>query len=156
MATRSAIAVRTPLGIITAVYCHWDGYPENNGRILAEHYTTVDKITELMTLGSLSSLRPEIGERHPFSQFELKEGEVYEEAVYENWCTFYGRDRGETGTEARTFQDARDLVENFGMGVEYYYLWNGTEWLVNAHGRTGSWDFPLFDRVEDVLENCEE
>jgi hypothetical protein len=34
---------------------------------------------------------------------------------------------------------------------EYAYLWNGTEWLVNDHGRKDDMGFPVFDRVEDVV-----
>lgn len=150
MATRSAIAMRTVTGQITAVYCHWDGYPAHNGEILNTHYTDPNKIVELISLGGLSSLRPEIGEKHPFSKFELAEGETYNEAEFEDQCTFYHRDRGEP-LDVHVFTDAKDFVENFGMGVEYYYLWNGTEWLVNGYGNKGAWDFPVFDRVEDVL-----
>ena len=149
MATRSAIGMRTVTGQITAVYCHWDGYPSNNGRILQEHYTDPDKIVELITLGGISSLRPEIGVKHPFSKFECKDGE-YDEALYEDMTTFYHRDRGED-LEVRTFNDAMDFVENFGWSVEYLYLWNGTEWLVNAYQQKSENGFPEFDRVEDVL-----
>ena len=151
MATRSAIGMRTVTGQITAVYCHWDGYPSNNGAILNQHYTDPNKIVELITLGGISSLRPEIGVKHPFSQFECKDGE-YDEAAYENMTTFYHRDRGEE-LDVRVFKDAVDFVENFDMGVEYYYLWNGQEWLVNAYGRRSANEFPEFDRVEDILEH---
>ena len=149
MATRSAIGMRTVDGRITAVYCHWDGYPSNNGRILMEHYTNPDKIVELITLGGISSLRPEIGVKHPFSKFECKDGE-YDEALYEDMTTFYHRDRGED-LEVRVFNDAMDFVENFDWGVEYLYLWNGKEWLVNAYQHKSTNGFPEFDRVEDVL-----
>lgn len=33
MATRSRIGIENQDGTVTSVYCHWDGYPENNGRI---------------------------------------------------------------------------------------------------------------------------
>ena len=150
MATRSAIGMRTVDGRITAVYCHWDGYPAHNGAILQEHYTDPNKIVELITLGGISSLRPEIGVKHPFSKFELKEGETYDETLYEDMTTFYHRDRGED-LEVRTFNDAMDFVENFGWSVEYLYLWNGTEWLVNAYQQKSENGFPEFDRVETVL-----
>jgi len=149
MATRSAIGMRTADGRITAVYCHWDGYPAHNGAILREHYTNGNKIAELITLGGISSLRPEIGVKHPFSKFECKDGE-YDEALYEDMTTFYHRDRGED-LEVRTFNDAMDFVENFGWSAEYFYLWNGTEWLVNAYQQKSENGFPEFDRVEDVL-----
>lgn len=40
-----------------SVYCHWDGYPEHNGRVLIEHYQNLDDIKELIDGGSMSSLR---------------------------------------------------------------------------------------------------
>ena len=39
MATRSVIAKTQPSGKIKASYCHFDGYPEHNGKILASYYT---------------------------------------------------------------------------------------------------------------------
>jgi len=61
---------------------------------------TAPEPTHLVALGDLSSLRPEIGEEHAFSQFELPPEEVEAfKTKTENWCTFYGRDRGEKDTE---------------------------------------------------------
>ena len=42
MGTRSSIAIKTEDGI-KAIYCHWDGYIDNNGRILKEHYQSPAK-----------------------------------------------------------------------------------------------------------------
>ena len=84
MATRSSISIRNEDGTYTGIYAHWDGYLSNNGRILEQHYTNEEKIRQLMALGSLSSLRPEIGERQDFNQPTSKD-----------WCLAYGRDRGE-------------------------------------------------------------
>lgn len=149
MGTRSAIGMRTVDGRITAIYCHWDGYPAYNGQVLQEHYTDGNKIAELISLGDISSLRPEIGEKHDFNaRYERGDSR-------EDWVVAYGRDRGETGTEPRTFNDAMDFVNNFNAGEEYFYLWNGKEWLVNAYARKNSNGFPEFDRVEDVLDTEE-
>jgi hypothetical protein len=38
---------------------------------------------------------------------------------------------------------------------DYYYLWNGQEWLVSKAGETDENDYPIFDRVEDVLDSRE-
>ena len=38
MATRSNIGIVNEDDSITAIYCHWDGYPEHNGKILLNHY----------------------------------------------------------------------------------------------------------------------
>ena len=65
MGTRSRIAVMHG-SVCKSVYCHWDGYLDNNGRILQEYYDSA-KANNLVALGDLSSLRPNIGEKHAFS-----------------------------------------------------------------------------------------
>ena len=50
MATRSAIGLKKIDGTIEAVYCHWDGYPAHNGKILMNHYP-VDKTQRLLAEG---------------------------------------------------------------------------------------------------------
>lgn len=50
MSTRSTIGIKEN-GIIRSIYCHWDGYPENNGKILYEHYNSKEKVEELLRLG---------------------------------------------------------------------------------------------------------
>ena len=133
MATRSAIGVMHG-GVCKAVYCHWDGYIEHNGKILHENYDST-KANFLVALGDVSSLRPEIGEQHPFSKFECKDGE-YDEAKYENWTTFYGRDRGEENTEWKTFQNYKEFIDHFdGSGCEYFYLMKDGVWYVSQYGR---------------------
>jgi hypothetical protein len=39
MGTRSNIAYEKPNGKVVVMYCHYDGYPEYNGRVLQEHYS---------------------------------------------------------------------------------------------------------------------
>jgi hypothetical protein len=56
MGTRSTIALEFADGTVEQVYCHWDGYLENNGQILATHYTDPFKVKELVALGGFSSL----------------------------------------------------------------------------------------------------
>ena len=42
MATRSNTGIENENGRVSAIYCHWDGYPEHNGRILKEHYSEIN------------------------------------------------------------------------------------------------------------------
>jgi len=56
MSTRSTISKVNQDGTITSIYCHWDGYYSNNGKLLLENYNDEKKIDELLSLGSLSSL----------------------------------------------------------------------------------------------------
>ena len=132
MGTRSVIGVMHGDNC-KSVYCHWDGYLGYNGRILQEHYDS-SKANHLVALGDLSSLRPNIGEKHAFSQFELRAEEVAGyKLLTENMCTFYGRDRGETGTEwkvTNTFEAFLDRVH--GCGADYYYIMTDGVWYVGA------------------------
>jgi hypothetical protein len=57
MGTRSRIGYELPDHSVVSVYCHWDGYPEHNGRVLVEHYLNRDDVKELIDGGSMSSLR---------------------------------------------------------------------------------------------------
>jgi hypothetical protein len=137
MGTRSTIALEYADGTVDQIYCHWDGYLDHNGRILQDHYSDPFKLRELIDLGDMSSLRPEIGEKHAFSQFELRAEEVAGyKLLTENMCTFYGRDRGESGTERKRFKDFADYIENH-QYEEYEYILRCVEgravWFVKCH-----------------------
>ena len=62
MATRSCIAMKNDNGTYTGIYCHWGGMPDERLPLLTEYYNEKDKVKELMSLGSLSSLGEEL---HP-------------------------------------------------------------------------------------------
>jgi hypothetical protein len=132
MGTRSRIAVMHGT-VCKSVYCHWDGYLAHNGAILQEHYDS-SKANQLVALGDLSSLGTQIGEAHPFSPHGSKEDEaLYEHAKDMGYCTFYGRDRGETGIEykvAHTFTDFLEQCEN--CDAEYYYVMENGQWYCGS------------------------
>ena len=143
MATRSTIAYRTPEGRIVAVYCHWDGYVSHNGKILHNHYQEARKIAQLIGYGDISSLGAEFGKKHNFNDSDSAE------TLADTRCTFYNRDRGED-TSCNVFDDIPQWLEHYDWS-DYAYLWNGKEWLVH-NTYTGKGEFPVFDRVADVLE----
>jgi hypothetical protein len=133
MATRSTIALEFADNTVQQVYCHWDGYLENNGQLLRNNYTDPFKLRELIDLGDLSSLKPEVGVAHPFGYHGTDiSAEEYEDK-YGNMCTFYGRDRGEAGTEAKKFADYADYVENFCHEEYAYILRKDGNWYVKAY-----------------------
>lgn len=109
MATRSTIALEFADGTVGQVYCHWDGYLEHNGKILFENYSDPFKLQQLIDIGDVSVLHANIGEKHDFND------------RYEDGCTFYGRDRGETGVEARYFNDFEHYEKNH-QYEEYEYI----------------------------------
>lgn len=140
MATRSTIAMEQPDGLVMQIYCHWDGYLENNGQILNEHYTDQAKVLALMMLGDISSLRPDIGMAHDFDA-RYNGGDVKE-----NWCTAYGRDRGETGTEARVFRDFDDYKQNHQYEEFEYCFRRDGRWYVAQYKRG-------YEPLEKALES---
>ena len=132
MGTRSRIGVMHG-NKVKSIYCHWDGYLHFNGRILQESYDSA-RANQLVALGDLSSLRAKIGEKHAFSKFELPTEEVEAfETLTENWCTFYGRDRGEKGTEFEVDHTFAEFLERVdGCGAEYYYIMENGQWYCGS------------------------
>ena len=141
---------------VKSVYCHWDGYLEHNGQVLEQYYDSA-KANNLVALGDMSTLRPQIGEKHAFSQFDLppEEVEAYKELT-RDWCTFYGRDRGEVSVwkVANTFEEFLDQAD--GCGAEYYYIMKDGVWYV---GTTYENTHPLSKRLtllSEALESVKE
>lgn len=56
MGTRSNIGIVNENGSIETIYCHWDGYPEWVGVILAMNYKDAETVKELISFGDRSSL----------------------------------------------------------------------------------------------------
>ena len=137
MATRSTIALEFADGTIGQVYCHWDGYLAHNGKMLMEYYSNPFILRDLIDLGSLSSLRPQIGTKHPFSMFEANMTQDEFANLYRDMCTFYGRDRGEGQSDATYFKDYLHFLVD-GQQEEYDYILrniNGVAtWFVSDHG----------------------
>jgi hypothetical protein len=59
MATRSAIGYFSPRGYVTAVYCHYNGSPEDQLPILKAKYKSKPKVQALIRPGSMSILETE-------------------------------------------------------------------------------------------------
>jgi hypothetical protein len=138
MATRSTIALEFADGTIGQVYAHWDGYLAHNGKILFENYSDPFKLRELIDLGSVSSLRPQIGTKHPFSHYDVPGMTLAQYSdLYRDMTTFYGRDRGEGEYEANYFKDYNRYLAD-GQREEYDYILrnvNGVAtWFVSDHG----------------------
>ena len=136
MATRSTIALEFADGTIGQVYCHWDGYLAHNGKMLQEYYSNPFILRDLIDLGSLSSLRPQIGTKHPFSMFEANMTQDEYANLYRDMCTFYERDRGERSADATYFKDYEHFLVD-GQAEEYDYILrnvNGVAtWFVSDH-----------------------
>ena len=121
MGTRSTIALEYADGTVEQVYCHWDGYLEHNGQILQEYYSNPFILRDLIDLGDVSSLKPTIGTKHDFSHFGTALDQKAYDALYGDMTTFYGRDRGETGTSAKRFNNFQDYLARH-QYEEYEYI----------------------------------
>lgn len=149
MATRSTISIKEN-GKIRTIYCHWDGYPSNNGAILLEHYTTTDKVNELINLGGLSSLRENVApnenggtlrswssEKKDYDTIPTKEPHSFDKPYYDV-VVAYHRDRGED-LEISEYKYQKDI-----QGEEYDYLFKDGKWIYRDY--SGKWK-PLTQKV---------
>ena len=152
MATRSTIARKNEDGTVTSIYAHWDGYPTGNGRILEEYYKVPQKLDTLLSLGDLSSLGPQIGEKHPFDNPHTWGSEEWKahQDQFEGWTKFYGRDRGERGVESKTHASVKEWIDT--VGEEYNYLFHNGVWYVNDHGEYDNEGRYRFVELAEVLE----
>jgi hypothetical protein len=123
MATRSLIGkLNSDKTTVDYIYCHWDGYIGHNGKILHEHYNTLEKVDALLTLGDLSSLAEEIGEKQDFEDIKSHK---------DTWCLAYGRDRGETNVSVKTTTRKRYPKSHPYVECVYLYTEDGV-WEVNS------------------------
>jgi hypothetical protein len=138
MATRSRIAIETPAGKVRSIYCHWDGYPERNGKILFEHYSDPEKLTKLIELGAISSLAPEVSTDKPHTFDSPAKGVV----------VAYRRDRGE-----------KDVDFDYHLNADHFFGGDIQEWGYLLT-KEGVWKVKYCEEeirdLEDVLKEIEE
>ena len=135
MSTRSLICMQIDDDKYKTIYCHSDGYLTYNGAMLLDHYSNKEKLEKLLNLGDISCLNEKVDPDptlppHSFDYDKRQEGVV----------VAYGRDRGETGIEAKMFT-LKDLKDKDSW-IEYVYIFD----------RNGKWkymEYP-FDKIRDV------
>ena len=119
MGTRSTIAIEFADQSVSQIYCHWDGYLENNGKILQTSYTDPFKVRALVDLGGFSSLKDTVE--------ETKEG-----------C--YSQ-RGED-CQARRYQNVDEYFAEC-QQEEYDYILRNVagkaRWFVRCNATHGEW-----------------
>jgi len=119
MGTRSTIALEFADNSVSQVYCHWDGYLENNGQILNDNYRDPFKLRELLDLGDFSSLR---------------------ETVEETRDGAYSQ-RGED-CQARRYMNVAEYFEEC-QQEEYDYILRNVDgtatWFVRCYATEGEW-----------------
>lgn len=97
MSTRSLIAMQIGADKYRTIYCHSDGYLSHNGALLIDHYDTPEKVKELLDIGSISylapNLNPDPSKPHGFDYATRQEGVV----------VAYSRKRGEKDMDAKDY-----------------------------------------------------
>ena len=122
MATRSRIGIQLKDNSILSVYHHWDGYPEWLGRILNTHYTSRDKVAELIDGGDMSSCWT--NER--WGGVNEYGGQMKEETT--EYGPQYYSQRGED-TPPRYDDDIFDFLKKEN-NEEYAYIWTvNNKWV---------------------------
>ena len=143
MSTRSYIAIKTGENTYRAVYCHYDGYLEYNGRMLLEHYNTQERVEKLLSLGCISSLHeklePEAGSHHCF---DTPDKDV---------TVFYGRDRGEKGQEALVCTEKQ--LKDPRSWINFIYVFDNGTWYFSEIEHNGFSEFqPLAPAIQKINE----
>jgi len=106
MATRSRIGIENNNGTVSSIYCHWDGYPAEVGRILRDTYSNPNTLQQLLDLGDISVLKE-----------NLKDVIAYHRDMREDLSPNY------IHSNVNSFQPAE--YEEYG-----YVLTKDNEWLV--------------------------
>jgi hypothetical protein len=124
MGTRSAIGVMHG-DVCKVVYCHYDGYPEHNGRILFDHYTS-ERANALVSHGNMSILGKEIYPEDvlPVHSFGNRQADV---------CVFYNRDRGDYNETWQVCTSFKDMLDQFSH-CQFFYVMRDGVWYVSDGG----------------------
>jgi len=109
MGTRSRIGIELKDQSILSVYCHYDGYPSFNGRILRDNFDTIEKVKELIDGGDMSCTWTNAGWNN--------------ETLPETGPLYYSS-RGEDCPPRLD----KDMEEFFSMGEEYSYIFRNGNW----------------------------
>jgi len=118
VSTNSSITVKQGK-IYKNIYCHWDGYPSYNGKMLLQHYNSQEGADSLVDNGNISTLKESVA---------CPEGHSFETPA-DKHTVFYGRDRGEENQEAKVFDNFKEAI--ISNSQEYDYYWDGEKWWVD-------------------------
>ena len=109
MGTRSTIALEYADGTVGQIYCHWDGYLSNNGKILLNSYQDPFKVRDLLDEGDMSSLDTTVDS----CSFYSERGESCPQRMYKDYAEFRKEAQGEEYNYILR-RDGRWYVEFYG------------------------------------------
>ena len=137
MSTRSLIGIQINKKEVRYIYCHWDGYPDYNGRILNESYSEKYKIDDLIFKGDISALKENIED-----------------------ISYYDNDDNEKDISYKTISLKDYFSDKDIFDSEYRYLYDLTnQWIVYDVYR--NLKAPLTKVIENIdngldeFHNCE-
>ena len=132
MSTRSRIGMEftdeNGTHMVKSIYCHFDGYPEGVGQKLMDHYQDREKVEQLIELGAISYIAPNVTPSGPHSFDEPERGVV----------VAYHRDRGEEYFEPRVDGSVPLFVSSDVEAFGYVFTEEG-EWLIANGSHDSSW-----------------
>jgi len=134
MATPSSIGIEQADGSVKAIYCHWDGHIETNGKRLIKHYQDRERAEKLIALGGISVLGPELTTDLPHSFYHPVDGVTIA----------YHRDRGDNHVS-----DEYATVAQYFKQTDYDYVYLLTqegEWICKSS------KLPNIVTVKDALQ----
>jgi len=136
MATRSVIIQKKDENF-KAIYCHYDG--DDRWPILQEHYSTQEKVDELIKLWNLSRLWKDLwkdewtGKFDKINNWKLTQKQ---KDKYYNQCLAYWRDR-ECGWDKATKYNNLEKIDSDSYGAAYAYLF---DWDSRSIAKCWYWD----------------
>lgn len=139
MGTRSYIAKQIGSDQYLTIFCHFNGYPEENGAVLVQHYNTPEKVDALLALGDLYYLRektdPDPGVPHDHNNAQP------------GVTIAYHRDEGwsECAAAIKTLEEIDDPGSD---GIEFIYVFTEDgQW---SYFPTGEAEFGIRNVKEDL------
>lgn len=120
MSTRSVIGRVNKDNSVDVIYCHYDGYPKYNGRILNDYYSYPGAVDNILALGNLSFLDVRL---NPIGEHSFDKPE-------KGTTVAYHRDRGDKLCKPMYYNSIEDCINNvYGdCWAEYVYLWFDDCW----------------------------
>ena len=128
MATRATIGYLNPDNTITTTYNHYDGYPENLGVALKNHYATNEKAKEIANMGYVSYVNPENGDieannkSNPVTVGDsdlVSSIQYFKDQASEGDYAYLWVPQNEEWMYAPTAMKMEDFVDVFVMGIDF-------------------------------------
>ena len=138
MSTNSYIAIKNNDETIDYIYCHWDGYIENNGVILQLYYNNENRIRKLINLGDISSLEKKLNPipEKPHEKLNRQE----------NVTLAYARDCDEN-LRIRYSKNIDDFISDCkGSTAEFVYLYDNNKWYFSTYN-----DYEIFKSLDKAV-----